>query len=338
MTAASSLVSGPHPVPELAAEAVRQALEKAGLARADSVLLFLTRDFARHAQPALLAAARVAGTLEIAGCTAYGLLTEHGWHLDQPGAAALVIAHETSAGESSPPLLAFSGHRILPYAWQSGAPRAGLLDAEAAVWSHGRLANDACASIGLPGWQARLACSPGLRLLGEPLTVDDASGYDLRRLGGLAARDSLQRNLPAELRADPPLHQIVVLRQPEAPAISILAPGVDGALTLAEPLEAGERVRWAIRQPLATEQDMRHSLLAAVDPEKVPEFAVMFSCLGRGPLFYGGDDRDLLVFREQFPDLPLIGAYGSGQIAPVGNANRLFQNAVVTLLFESTHV
>lgn len=339
MTAASSLVTGPHPLPELAAEAVRQALDRAGLERANSVLLFLTRDFARHAQPAVLAAARVAGTLEIAGCTAYGLLTEHGWHLDQPGAAALVMAHEvTSSTTANAPLLSFSGHRILPYTWQSDVPRAGLLNADAAAWSHARLASDGCASIGLPGWQARLACSPGLRLLGEPLTVDDASGYDLRRLGGLAARDSLQRSLPAELRADPPLHQIVVVRQPDAPAISILAPGIDNALTLAEPLEAGERVRWAIRQPLASEQDMRHSLNVAVDPEKMPEFAVMFSCLGRGPLFYGGDDRDLQVFREQYPNVPLIGAYGSGQITPVGADNRLFQNAVVTLLFESAHV
>lgn len=338
MTAASSLVTGLHPAPELAAEAVRQALENAGLERADSVLLFLTRDFARHAQPALLAAARVAGTMEIAGCTAYGLLTERGWHLDQPGAAALVMAHETPAVEHDAPLLSFSGHHILPYAWQSGTPRAGLLDAEAAAWSHGRVAADACADICLPGRQARLACSTGLRLLGDLLTVDVASGYDLRRLGGHAARDSLQRCLPAELRADPPLHQIVVSRQPGAPAVSILVAGADGALTLAEPLEVGEQVRWAIRQPLATEQDMRQSLAAAVDPEKMPDFAVMFSCLGRGPLFYGGDDRDLLTFREQFPGVPLIGAYGSGQIAPVGGGNRLFQNAVVTLLFESAHV
>ena len=83
---------------------------------------------------------------------------------------------------------------------------------------------------------------------------------------------------------------------------------------------------------------MRQSLLAAVDSEKRPNFAVMFSCLGRGPLFYGNEDRDLLAFREQFPDLPLIGAYGSGQIAPVDGENRLFQNAVITLLYESAHV
>ena len=338
MTAASSFVGGPHPLPELAAEAVRQALEKAGLERADSVLLFLTRDFARHAQPALLAAARVAGTLEIAGCTAYGLLTEDGWHLDQPGAAALVIAHEAPVAERNTPLLSFSGNRILPYAWQSGTPRVGLLDTEAAAWSHGRLASDACAEMNLPGWRMQLACSPGLRLLGEPLTVNSANAYELYRLGGLTARDSLQRCLPAELRGDPPLHRIVVVRQLDTPAIAILAAGADGSLTLTDAVETGEQLCWAIRQPLAAEQDMRQALSVAVDPEKVPEFALMFSCLGRGPLFYGGDDRDLLAFREQFPGVPLIGAYGSGQIAPVGNGNLLFQNAVVTLLFESAHV
>ena len=55
-------------------------------------------------------------------------------------------------------------------------------------------------------------------------------------------------------------------------------------------------------------------------------------------VFYGDDDRDLLAFREICPGVPLLGAYGSGQIAPVGNGNRLFQNTVVTLLCESAHV
>ena len=228
--------------------------------------------------------------------------------------------------------------------------RAGLLDAEAVTWSHGRVAEQPGAEIRLPGVHTRLCLSPGLRRLNLPLTVNAATGYDLRQLGGLAPIDSLRRHLPAELRAEPPLHQIVVARAipsngPAAevftwdePGIPILTANADGSLTLAEPLAIGEQVHWAIRQPLSAEQDMRQSLLAAVDPEKKPDFALMFSCLGRGPLFYGNDDRDLLVFREQFPGVPLIGAYGSGQIAPAGGRNRLFQNTVVTLLCESAHV
>ena len=347
MKVASGLVSSLHPTPDLAADAVHSALQNAGVERADHVLLFLTRDFVRHAQPAIVAAAGAAGTLQVSGCTAYGVLTETGWLLDQPGAAALVIAQATPATEYDALnglLLSFCGHHTLPYAWQYSPERAGLLDAEAASWAHGRLAGTPGAEIRLPGMAARVCRSPGLRTLGLPLTVDAANGYDLRTLGGLAATDSLRRALPAELRTDPPLHRVVLILASDDLAVPILSTNADGSLTLAAALAVGEQVRWAIRQPLSAEQDMRQSLLVppqgsvAVDPEKAPDFALMFSCLGRGPLFYGNEDRDLLVFRERFPGVPLVGAYGSGQIAPVGNANRLFQNTVVTLLYESAHV
>ena len=92
------------------------------------------------------------------------------------------------------------------------------------------------------------------------------------------------------------------------------------------------------RQPLAAEEDIRQALNAAVDRKNQPHFALMFSCIGRGPLFYGNEDRDLLAFRDIFPDTPLLGAYGTGQIAPLAGGNRLFQNTALTLLFESAHV
>ena len=79
---------------------------------------------------------------------------------------------------------------------------------------------------------------------------------------------------------------------------------------------------------------MRQALNAAVNPKKAPDLALMFSCIGRGPLFYGSDDRDLQAFREQFPETPLLGAYGYGQIAPITGGNAVFQNSVITLLLE----
>lgn len=279
MKVASSLASGHHPTPELATDAVCNALQAAGVERADSVLLFLTRDYARHAQPAIVAAARAAGTLQVSGCTAYGLFTEQGWLLDQPGAAALVIAEApaANAGDDREPLLSFSGNHALPYDWQALPERAGLLDAEAVAWSHGRIASGSGAETRIPGFHARLACSLGLRLLSQPLTVNVTTGYDLRQLGGLAAIDSLQRSLPAELRADPALHQIVISRTPDSQAVPILSTNADGSLTLSEALAIGEQVHWAIRQPLSAEQDMRQALSAApqgdflrgaVNPEK----------------------------------------------------------------------
>jgi small ligand-binding sensory domain FIST len=347
MKAATGLVTGHRPQPELAQEAVQFALAAAGLQRADNVILFLSREFSRHAPAAVLAAARSAGCLSVHGCTVSGLFTERGWQLDQPSAAALVFSAPEANGPGESPTLSFSGHSRLPFDWQEGAPRAGLIDSDAVAWAHGRITDHGCAEIRLPGLDARLARASGLRLLGEAAPVEQCRGYELVRVGGHRAVDSLYRALPAELRDQPPLHRIAAVRTADEPAIAIVSANGDGSLMLAETLNEGDTITWAIRQPLAAEQEIRAALNAAalaniqnatVSPKNRPNFALMFSCIGRGPLFYGNDDRDLLAFRETFPDTPLLGAYGSGQIASQAGRNRLFHNTALTLLFESAHV
>ncbi|HLO61567.1 MAG TPA: FIST C-terminal domain-containing protein [Azonexus sp.] len=338
MKAASRLVTGPRPVAELAYEAVRQAMASAGVARADQVLLFLSRDYARNPQPAVIAAARAAGCLSVCGSTASGLFTECGWQLDQPAAAAMVLASPGSTEGADEPRLSFSSHGRLPFDWQADARRAGFLDSDGVTWAHGRIAAGGCAELRIPGVRSRLAISTGLRLLGDPQTVDQCGGYELGRVGGHRAIDSLYRALPAELRQSPPLHQIALMRHPDEPGIAILSANGDGSLLLADSLENSETITWAIRQPLTAEQQTRSSLDCLAQTTPRPDFALMFSCIGRGPLFYGDDDRDLAVFREVFPDTPLLGAYGTGQIIPASGNNRLYHNAVLTLLFESSHV
>lgn len=106
------------------------------------------------------------------------------------------------------------------------------------------------------------------------------------------------------------------LRRADEPDIDILSVNADRSMTLALTLDEGESITWAIRQPLSAEQDMRKKLLAAVNPEKTPNFALMLSCIGRGPLLYGNDDCDLPAFREQFPGTPLLGTFGCNRIAP----------------------
>lgn len=335
----SGLATGRHASPEIAADAVRAALTAAGLNNAEHVFLFLTRDFISQAQPALLAAARAATCMEISGMTASGVFTEQTWRIDQPAAAALVIADlEADADSGQEAWLSFSGLSSLRPEWQSTPPRVGLLDAQGTSWAHGRIADDGYASIRLPGLQGNIAHSVGLRQLGDMQYVEQSRGYELQQLGGQRATDSLRRALPAGLRAHPPWHQIVLRRPSGEPGIAILSANADGSLTMAAPLAVGEKLAWAIRQPLSAEEDMRQSLRAAVNPKKRPVFALMFSCIGRGPLFYGTDDHDLLAFREQFPGTPLLGAYGHGQIAPLSGGNALFQNSVITLLMENPHV
>ena len=88
-----------------------------------------------------------------------------------------------------------------------------------------------------------------------------------------------------------------------------------------------------MRLPQASAADMRRSLFAIVPLVRRPQATIVFSCIGRGPHHHGGDDRDLACLRQVFPQLPLIGTCGTGQMAPVARGgNRLLQNAVVSAL------
>lgn len=83
-SAASGLSHGHRALPEHAEKAVKQALAKAGLERANAILLFLTPEYAANPEPALRAAARAGGCMQVVGCTGAGILTEDEWVLDSP--------------------------------------------------------------------------------------------------------------------------------------------------------------------------------------------------------------------------------------------------------------
>jgi small ligand-binding sensory domain FIST len=339
MKVASGMAAGQRPQPELAAAAVTAALAKAGLEQAGRVILFLSRDFQRDPRAALLAAARAAGCLDISGCTAEGVFSDEGWRLDQSAAVALVIAapSATKTAESRH-RLSFTAHSTLPFDWRRPPQRVGILSSEAAVWAHGRVQESGNAEFDLRGVQSRLVISTGLRPLGESLTVDACRSHDLLKIDGQTALDTLRRHLPGERRQRLAVHHFAAIRRAGDPGVAILAANDDGSLTMAEAFTPGETLRWAMRQPQGAEQEMSETLSAAVSGEKMPDFAIMFSCIGRGPLFYGDQDRDLAIFHQQLPATPLIGAYGGGQIAPGCTGNCLFQNSVLTLLCESTDV
>ena len=90
MKVATSIALGLEASPKLAAKAVAVAMQKAGITTANSVLLFLTSEFAREPMPAIKAAAKTANCLQVMGCSATGIFTEEDWVLDTPAAAAMV--------------------------------------------------------------------------------------------------------------------------------------------------------------------------------------------------------------------------------------------------------
>lgn len=361
MTVATALVSGNDPHPQLAEEAVKQALKKAGLTHANGVLLFLTPDFARHAQQSVTAAARSAQCTQIAGGIAAGVFTEDGWVLDRPAVAAMVFGRGLSLGhpdissglngskESSEPVLSYTGSTF-PVDWSHSCHRFGgsftgnVGYADPVAWQQSRLAEQQRCSVQLLGAHVDIGVSSGLRLLGEPQWVESSTGYDLEMLGGLSALESLQRVLPSEIREQPTLplqHLTAVLIDSDSDnggshPVAIIATNADQSLTLAERTHPGQKLAWAIRQPLSTEADMRQMLTRLSTQASDPACALVFSCIGRGPYFYGGEDRDLMILREHLPGLPLLGTYGTSQIAPTTAGkdciNRQLQNSVVTAL------
>ncbi|MRD71744.1 hypothetical protein GH865_00530 [Rhodocyclus tenuis] len=361
MSLATALVTGNEPLPLLAETAVAQALARAGLTTANSVLLFLTPDFSRVAQACVTAAARAASCLQVAGGIAAGVFTEHGAVLDRPAAAVMVLGgafsliatDEASAKESA--LLSFAGGAMPPH-WQNPPPRfgasfkGGIGHGEPAAWQAGRLTNTRSCTLAISGGRVDLGISSGLRLIGTPHGVDAARGYDLHSVGGCTALTSLLRALGSagnDVAAASPQACCAVLIDDNHPGdaptalaagrfrpLPIVVVNADESLTLTEHVRPGQRLAWAIREPSTSAADMRHTLDRLAADSRDAKGALLFSCIGRGPYFYGGEDTDLALFAEYFPGLPLLGVYGTAQIAPgcAGSNRQLRHGAVAALL------
>jgi small ligand-binding sensory domain FIST len=365
MIVASALVTGNEAMPQLAEAAVAQAMAKAGCERAQEVLLFLTPDFARQAAASVAAASRSAQCLQVFGGIAAGVANEETWVIDRPAAVALVLS-EFAASPVEGPRLSWCGGLRLPASWQNDAARYGLLYADSLsskdtpVWQGARLQASHHAGIVLAGLKAEFAVSTGAALLSEYVAIAETHGHDLKRLRPVGephdqlsctAAAALHATLPAWLREQRklPLHFVsAAIRGSQASQsgasdvphlVPILSVNADGSLTLAERLAPGDHVAWALRLPDTAEHDMRERLEDLAQRCPAPAFGAFFSCIGRGPFFYSGQDRDWLAFQRRFPGLPFIGAYGSGQLFPSPDpdaiTNRLMQNSVVSVLFSS---
>lgn len=360
MSIATGLATGRSATPALVEQAISIALAKAGLSIPNSVLLFLTPEFAHDPAPALKAALRASSCTQIVGCSAAGIFTEQEWVLDAPAAAAMVFGGNTSlqpinepaAGQS---LLSLAAPNAIDTSWiEAPGQRFGGVSGDATgrgpfkVWCGGKIAASGRCEVEIAGASARIGVSQGVRAISAPLEVTQVSGYDLLTLRQQPALNVLARELPLEVRELEriPLHLLmagVTIGDPNTaisegrfrltPIISTNAD--DRSVTLSQRLALGERLFWALRQPLAAERDMRHTLELLRDANPAPpRFAMSFPCMGRGPYFYGGVDRDLDLVKARFPGLPLIGFYGNGEIAPFNGSNQLFQYAVVISLFD----
>ncbi|MDR2508266.1 MAG: FIST C-terminal domain-containing protein [Candidatus Accumulibacter sp.] len=358
MILATAIQSCNTPDAGLIGRAVCLALEKAGLDRANGVLLFMTPEFSRHARDAVMAAARAAQCAPVFGGIASGVLTEEGWTLDRPAAAVMIFGGRAFLRPPEPgnpnPVLCYSGGETFPEEWVSSSAHRekkhfGCIfsgnfsetSAFASAWQSGHLAfpPHCCAQFG--DAPLTLGVSFGLHLPGVPMRIESGAGYRVGKLDGRTAIDSLLQLFPER----PPLHRLMALVAKNAAdldtfpdsdhqTLPLVSLDADGSIALAGEIAPGNYLRWATRDPPTAQKDMSRVVERLARQRPDPVAAMMFSCVGRGPFFYGADDIDLTILRRRFPKIPIIGCYGTGQIVPVSRAGnrQCSRNAVVAAL------
>ena len=344
--------------PHLAHAAVSEALARLKADRAQSVVLFLTGHFARDPAPAIHAAARVAQTTQIAGCTAVGVYTEKDWVIDVPAAAALVFVADVDGEEPMPALeplrddwlLSLAGPGSISRDWL-GLPgrRIGALAGDGTgrgpfpVWSSGKLLDAGRLDLHLPWKSCSVTVSPGLTPLSPLLGVTEVRDFDLLKVSHRPALSALVAQALPHLEGGQPFpwHRLLLARAEDEPRLAlasgdyelipVLGVNANRSLLVGGKLLEGDRVFSVLREPQFAKQELDAKLTSGRSGTP-PSFALLFSCAGRGPAFFDGKDADWDNVKRLYPDTPMIGFYGNGEIAPSGGRNRLFQYASVCAL------
>ncbi len=354
---ATGLASGRRAKPELAADAVTSAMKKGAIQSPSAVLLFLTSEFAADPASAIKAAAKVAGCTQIIGCSATGIFTEEDWVLDSPAAAAMVFSNTASLtimpGESNTqPFLTLAAPNAMNSTWlnESGL-RFGGVSGDAighgpfSVWKSGKGVTEGHCEVSIKNAQVAVAASHGLKSISTPQKITGANGHDVLSVNNASALSHLDAAWHAlhKQSDELPYHQLVAITadnledftQDHYDVASIITTDLEsGAITVSKTLPSGTFLSWALRDANTAQIDIvkTASKLKEQLPDE-PSFAMLFSCLGRGPSFYDGSDQDLELLKTLHPQLPIIGFYGNGEIAPIGDKNKMLQYSAVLALF-----
>lgn len=339
--------------------AVQRALARAGLNQANSVILYLSCDYAGDPYQALRNAARAAGCTQVFGCTAAGLVTDEDWVLDSSAAAAMVLGgHLTLVPETGIQAhilrVSLSTPDAIDTEWLDQPKiRVGAVSSDVfghgpfAVWQAARCVSDGHTHVCVNGADSAVAVGQGVRALTAPLEVAETEGLEIRRLGPYPALNVLINALPPAVRRMEriPLHLLMcgvtfgepssAIRDGRFRLDHIVSANVDDhSITLSQELHRGERLFWAIRDKLSAQRDMAAAVQRAHRAlGHEPDFALLFPCLSRGPSFYGDRDRDAETLASAFPKLPFIGFYGNGEIAPLAHSSHLSQHTTTIALF-----
>jgi small ligand-binding sensory domain FIST len=224
---------------------------------------------------------------------------------------------------------------------------AGVSGGEAGcrVFHDGVARTDACVALVLPpALHPTIGMTQGCQALSEPLTITAADGNLVLELDGRPSVEALQRAIsdprnPALRRMTPHLlagigelgvdgRSDYVVRQ------LAIAEGDRPSLAVAEPVRAGQTLRFTLRDAIAARDDMKAMLDEQADArrEHPARFGLYFNCAERGSTLYGKPGLDPELIRRRFTDLPVVGVQSSFEIGPACGRPRMHMFTGVLLL------
>jgi small ligand-binding sensory domain FIST len=227
-----------------------------------------------------------------------------------------------------------------------GAGSADPISGAPLQWCGDRVASGALAGLLLrcPG-PPRIGVTQACRPVTELLEVTRTRGHWILGLDGRPAldvyREVARGPLARDLRRAAAFLLVAIPAEPTQAELSpgsYLARHVVGfdpdanAFALPEILPRGARLALALREPETARDDLKAMLreLGGVRPA----FGVYLDCCARGGSFFGVPGLESAYLESAFPDLPLLGAYGSCEIGPVGARTELLTYTGVMALVD----
>jgi len=372
-------------------EASTQALERSGLSKADTLLIFSTFGESNRWSSVLKKLKISSGASRIVGSSAFGVLTERSEVEQRPSVAVMAFG---GASESLHPFLiphlqennfragvalgeSFREREfdpslavILPdaFSFQHGAffdgfesegnfcaliggcaSEAGGED-KALQWKEDQITFDSVSGLAFAkNFEFETGITQSCQPLGDPFQVTRSQGNVIFEMEGRPAYDVFLEQITQLHFEDTRevFHRLflglpIASFQTEFTRSRYLVRNImgvnprKGVLSCASQVEQGDYVTFAVRDPLRAKQDlllMLEDLQQKADGRE-PVFGFYFNCCARGVSLYGTSGEDTALIREAFPELPLIGFFTFGEIAPMDYVNHLHHySGILSLAF-----
>lgn len=327
--------------------AVSAARDKLGGQTVTAALFLFSPPLASVTPTMLQAQMRQLRCLQVAAATFPGVFTDAGQALGESACAVLLLASPLNIRVRNPEehshCLSWGRLDLVQKDWLHQQARVGSLSSRnGRFWLQATPQN--ALDIYFQGLTpTRSLWSAGMRPLSAALSVHRQEGSLLLELERYMALPLLAQNIPVSIRKDAqlPLERLLIAELahdalPDSPPelLHIRATELNrSGLWLERPLAENSRAFLTLRDPTIAERDTRIVLDEIHHQESEIALAWISSSIGRDATFFGTEDRDLQMWREQFPNVPMIGAYGMGELLPIQERSHFMRYSKIFTTF-----